>query len=106
MRVCRYKVSCEIGGNTPYTENLKTDRDETGMEHKTDVKKPVKGKNVSFVALTAKEIIDVVVNLVGKTAAAPVATMSLKNKQPIVKKAKTILEAAGYTVTTKPPKSR
>lgn len=106
MRVCRYKVACEVNKAEPHKENLKTDRDEKGMEHKTDVKKAVDGKNVTFVAMTAKEIIDVVVNLVGKQAAAPVASMSLKNKQPIVKKAKTILEAAGYTVTTEPPKTR
>jgi len=106
MRVCRYKVSCEVGVTSPHTESLKTDRDEKGMEYKTEVKDAVKGKDVSFVALTAKEILDVVIQLVGKDAAVPVTGMSLKNKQLIVKKAKTILEAAGYTVVTEPSKTR
>lgn len=107
MRVCRYKVASIITeGGKAHADNLKTDRNESGMKHKTDVKSAVNGKNVSFVALTAKEIIDVVVKLVGKSSAEPVSSMSLKNKQPIVKKAKTILEAAGYTVTTEAPKSR
>jgi hypothetical protein len=106
MRVCRYKVSGIITDDKPHTEKLKADRDEKGMLHKTDVKTAVKGMDVSFVALTAKEIIDVVVTLVGKATAAPVASMSLKNKQPIVKKAKDILEARGYKVITEQPKTR
>ena len=106
MRVCRYKVMCEVGTAKAYTENLKADKDEIGMKHKVNVKDAVDGINVSFVALTAKEIIQLVEKLVGKTKASTVASLNLKNKQPIVKKAKSILEANGYTVSTEVPKTR
>lgn len=106
MRVCRYKVSCIVGVSAPHADNLKTDRDEKGMKHKTDVKAAVNGKTVSFVALTAKEIIDVLKSTVGVTLASPVAKMCLKNKQPIVNKAKEILESMGYAVITDTPKTR
>ena len=108
MRVCRYKVVCEIGATVAYTDTLKSDRDEKGMKHNTDVKSAVSenGKNVSFVAMTAKEIIDVVTKLAGKKEASAIANMSLKNKQPIVKKAVAILQAKGYKVVTEQPKTR
>ena len=106
MRVCRYKVIGEITTDKPYKENLKTDSDETGMEHKTDVKSAVKGKAVSFTALTAKEIIDIARKLAGAGAVRELETKSLKNKQPIVNAAKKILESIGYTVKTDAPKQR
>ena len=107
MRVCRYKVSCEVEIATPYKENLKTGRDESGMEHKTDVKAAVNGTTVTFVALTAKEIIDVMISELGSTQeTVAIAGMSLKNKQPIVKKIKALFEASGYTVVVEAPKSR
>lgn len=101
MRCCRYKVTCRINYAEPHKENLKTDRNESGMKHKTDVQAAVKGNEVSFVALTAKEIIDVVKKLAGTSL-----NMSLKNKQPIVKKAKALLESKGFTVITETPKTR
>lgn len=106
MRVCRYKVSCEVGaGGKAHVENLKTDRNETGMKHKTDTSSAINGKEVSFVAMTAKEIIDIVKKL-APVESKNVSSMCTKNKQPIIKKSKAILEAKGYTVKTEAPKTR
>ena len=106
MRVCRYKVSCVIGEKTPHTDNLKTDRDETGMKHKTDVKAAVTGKKVSFVALTTNEILDVAKSIVTKSEFATLNSMSRKNKQSIVKAAVKMLAGHGYIVSVDTPVSR
>ena len=105
MRVCRYKVVCEVGVTEPHKEIIKSDYDNRGMKHVTDVKCAVKGKKVSFVSLTAKELIDVTKSIMGKDAEI-LETMSLKNKQSIAKKAKAMLEGRGYTVIMGTPSKR
>jgi len=115
MRVCRYKVSCVIEYGKPIKENLKSDRDEKGMEYKTsfDLDETKRTMTVDFTAKTVKEIIDMfetiqnnVIPASKKVSSYDLRAMNPKNKQSIVNKAKKILEGQGFTVITGAPKSR
>ena len=122
MRTCKYKVVAAVGYESAKKVPLEKAVNETGMEFKKaeksckkikckcakkDKKKSgaaanftggsgsvtVAGMTVTFGGATAKQIIEVVKQLTGEEI-----TMSLKNKQPIVKKAVKILTSSGYTI--------
>lgn len=93
MRVCKYKVVGVVGYDNPRKEHVSTNIDESEMEKTNEPTVVGTDKKVSFVAKTAKEIIQIVKDLTDTEI-----TMSLKNKQPIVKKAVKMLGDAGFTV--------
>lgn len=102
MRVCQYEVldifnDSELSGQIVITDPKELDN--VAMQEKTTVsstKLHIKGmpkKEIDFRVMTGKEIID----FVNKETKIRI-TVSLKNKQSIIKQAKRVLEERGYTV--------
>ena len=94
MRVCRYQVLNIVGEERDevLAKNVKSEK----KINKSTVDKAVINttkKQVSFEGQTAKQIIQIVKDAIGEEI-----TMSLKNKQPIIKKATKMLEDQGWKV--------
>jgi hypothetical protein len=90
MRVCRYKVLNIVG--KPREETL-TKNVHTEDEAEVNVSTANEGNVVVFTGKTAREIIELAQEKLGVTI-----TMSLKNKQPIIKKATALFVDNGWKV--------